>query len=178
MRNASRESKRHMRLRTRERGIATVEFAVTAAFFFMMVIAVVAGGHFFWTHNALVESTRRGARYAAMQCRPGAAVCDSSDTLTRIQNMVLYNSPTEGTGAQSLVSNLQRANIVVEYSKRPSSPDTEAFGVAQGTVSVRIINYNYDFILSPVAIPMPSYETTVRGESAGYTAGQNECGTP
>jgi len=162
-------------IRSMERGIATLEFAVTAGFFFMMIIAVVAGGHFFWTHNALVESTRRGARYAAMQCRPGSDGCDSSSTLTRIQNVVLYNGPTEGVGAQPLVANLQRANIVVEYSKRPSSPDTEFFGVSQGTVSVRIINYNYDFILSPVPIPMPRYETTVRGESAGYTAGQNQC---
>jgi hypothetical protein len=156
-----------------ERGIATIEFAVTAGFFFMMIIAVVAGGHFFWTHNALVESTRRGARYAAMQCRPGSDGCDSSTTLTRIQNMVLYNDPAEGVGAQPMVSNLQRANIVVDYSERPSSPDTEFFGVAQGTVSVRIINYNYNFVLSPVPIPMPPYETTVRGESAGYVVGGN-----
>ena len=157
-----------------ERGIATIEFAVTAGFFFMMIIAVVAGGHFFWTHNALVEATRRGARYAAMQCRPpGDSNCDSSTTLTRIQNVVLYNAPTEGVGAQSMVSNLQRANIVVDYSERPSSPDTEFFGVAQGTVSVRIINYNYNFVLSPVPIPMPPYETTVRGESAGYIVGGN-----
>src|ERR1041385_2319231 len=53
-------SDRKNRPRSMERGIATIEFAVTAGFFFMMIIAVVAGGHFFWTHNALVESTRRG----------------------------------------------------------------------------------------------------------------------
>lgn len=164
---------RKNRIHHGERGIATIEFAVTAGFFFMMIIAVVAGGHFFWTHNALVESTRRGARYAAMQCRPGADGCDSTTTLTRIQNMVLYNDPAEGVGAQSMVSNLTRDNIVVDYSQRPGSPDTEAFGVGQGTVSVRIINYNYNFVLSPVPIPMPPYETTVRGESAGYFVGGN-----
>ena len=164
---------RKNRIHSVERGIATIEFAVTAGFFFMMIIAVVAGGHFFWTHNALVESTRRGARYAAMQCRPpGDANCDSSTALTRIQNMVLYNSPVEGVGAQPLVANLQRANIVVDYSQRPGTTE-EAFGVAQGTVSVRIINYNYNFVLSPVPIPMPPYETTVRGESAGYFVGGN-----
>ena len=37
-----------------ENGIATLEFAMTAAFFLMMIVAVVAGGHFFWTHNAIV----------------------------------------------------------------------------------------------------------------------------
>ena len=50
-----------------ELGVATLEFAVVSAFFLMMIVAVVAGGHFYWTHNAMVESTRRGARYAATQ---------------------------------------------------------------------------------------------------------------
>jgi hypothetical protein len=44
-----------------ERGTAIVEFAITAAFFLMIIMAIVSAGHLFWTHNALVESTRRGA---------------------------------------------------------------------------------------------------------------------
>lgn len=156
-----------------ERGIATIEFAVMSAFFLMMIVAVVAGGHFFWTHNAMVESTRRGARYAATQCRPGSVGCDSSNTIANIQNMVLYGTTTAGT--QPLVANLTRDNIVIDYSIRTGSPDTEAFGVAQGNVSVRIQGYNYSFPLAPSAFSMPPYETTVRGESAGYTAGSNVC---
>jgi hypothetical protein len=144
-----------------------------SAFFLMMIVAVVAGGHFFWTHNAMVESTRRGARFAATQCRPGSIGCDSSNTITNIQNMVLYGSTT--AGSQPLVANLTRDNIAIEYSIRDDSPDTEAFGVAQGTVSVRIQGYSYSFPLAPSAFPMPPYETTVRGESAGYTGGTNLC---
>jgi len=156
-----------------ERGIATIEFAVMAAFFLMMIVAVVAGGHLFWTHNAMVESTRRGARFAATQCRPGSVGCDSSNTIANIQNMVLYGSPTAGT--EPLVPNLTRENIVINYSQRPDSPDSEPFGVAQGTVSVRIERFSYNFPLAPSAFAMPPYETTVRGESAGYTAGSNLC---
>ena len=156
-----------------ERGIATIEFAVMSAFFLMMIVAVVAGGHFFWTHNAMVEATRRGARYAATQCRPGSVGCDSSSTIANIQNMVLYGSTTAGT--QPLVANLTTANIAINYSIRTGSPDTEAFGVAQGTVSVKIQGYSYSFPLAPNAFSMPPYETTVRGESAGYTAGSNVC---
>jgi len=156
-----------------ERGIATIEFAVMAAFFLMMIVAVVAGGHLFWTHNAMVESTRRGARYAATQCRPGSVGCDSSNTIANIQNMVLYGSSTAGT--EPLVPNLTRENIVINYSQRPDSPDSEPFGVAQGTVSVRIERFSYNFPLAPSAFAMPPYETTVRGESAGYTAGSNLC---
>lgn len=157
-----------------ESGIATLEFAVTAGFFFMMIVAVVAGGHFFWTHNAIVESTRRGARYAASQCDPSDTNCPGHATaLARIKNVVLYNNPDGGT--ESLVGNLQASQIVVSYSKRPGMLDSETFGVAQGSVSVRIQNYGYNFILSPVVLRMPPYETTVRGESAGYSAGQNTC---
>jgi Flp pilus assembly protein TadG len=156
-----------------ENGIATIEFAVTAGFFLMMIVAVVAGGHFFWTHNAIVESTRRGARYAANQCNPSDTTCTGYDTaIDRIKNMVLYNTPTAGT--EPLVSNLQASQIVVTYSKRPGMNDSEDFGVAAGTVSVKIQGYNYNF-LSAVTLPMPPYETTVRGESAGRLAGQNLC---
>jgi Flp pilus assembly protein TadG len=160
-----------------ERGVATIEFALTASFFLMMIVAVVAGGHFFWTHNALVEATRRGARYAAMQCKPADTNCPGySAAIDRIRNVVLYNSPNSGT--QAFVPNLQASNIIITYSKRPgtpSSPDSEDFGVGAGTVSVKIQNYDYKFALSPTPFPMPPYETTVRGESAGYTAGQNLC---
>lgn len=165
-----------VKLNTRksENGIATIEFAVTSGFFLMMIVAVVAGGHFFWTHNAIVESTRRGARYAASQCNPSDTLCPNRETaLERIQNVVLYGTPTAGT--EPLVGNLQRSQIVVSYSKRPGMNDSEWFGVAQGSVSVKIQNYGYNFILSPVVLRMPPYETTVRGESAGYSAGQNTC---
>lgn len=158
-----------------ERGVSTIEFAVCSGFFLMMIVAVVAGGHFFFTHNALVEATRRGARYAASQCRPGSTGCDSSTTLARIQNVVLYNDAAAPTGTQPLVANLTASNVTVSYSMRPDSPDTEAFGVAQGTVSVKIASYSYNFPLSPSPLQMPPYETTVRGESAGYVAGSNTC---
>src|ERR1044071_929795 len=106
-----------------EKGIATIEFAVTAGFFLLMIVSVVAGGHFFWTHNAIVESTRRGARYAANQCNPSDTNCPGRDTaLERIQNVVLYGSPTAGT--EPLVANLQRSQIAVNYSPRTGVGDS------------------------------------------------------
>jgi hypothetical protein len=163
-----------------ERGIATIEFAVASGFFLMMIVAVVAGGHFFWTHNALVEATRRGARYAASQCNPADTACTNYDTaIDRIKNMVLYNSPTAGT--EPFVPNLKVSNVTVLYSlvgctdATLCKPDSQSFGVGSGTVSVKIQGYDYNFILSPVPLHMPPYETTVRGESAGWTAGQNLC---
>jgi Flp pilus assembly protein TadG len=143
-----------------ENGVATIEFAVTAGFFLLMIVAVVSGSHFYWTHNAIVESTRRGARYAASQCNPLDNLCPDRDTaIDRIRNVVLYGSPTADT--EPLVANLQASQITVTYSPRAGVGDSQTFGVGSGTVSVRI--------------RMPPYETTVRGESAGYQANTNLC---
>src|SRR5436853_1724103 len=103
---------KRQRIKNSERGTAILEFALTASFFFLMLVVVVAGGHLFWTHNALVEVTRRGARYAANQCKQGLAGCPNSGTsVERIKNVVLYNSSTAGTSP--LVYNLQAANVTV-----------------------------------------------------------------
>lgn len=144
------------------RGTATVEFALTAAFFLMMIMTIVSGGHLFFTHNALVESTRRGARYAANQCKPNLAGCsDSGTTVERVRNMVLYGTPTSGT--TPLVYNLTPANVTVTYSNN--------YGVAAGTVSVKIETYSYIFAVGGITLTMPPYQTTVIGESAGYVPG-------
>jgi Flp pilus assembly protein TadG len=146
--------------RNSESGTAIVEFTLTAAFFLMMIMAIVSGGHLFFTHNALVESTRRGARYAAMLAKP-AETCVNNSTADPVKNMVLYGTPNAGT--TTLVNNLQPSNITVCYS--------DDYGVGQGTVSVKIEGYNYIFAVGGVTIQMPAYKTTVVGESAGTAPG-------
>jgi Flp pilus assembly protein TadG len=138
-------------------GVATIEFALTASFFFLMIIGVVAGGHLFWTHNALVEATRRGARYAANQCTPTDATCPNySTTVDRVKNVALYDSSTAGT--TPFVPNLQKSNVTVLFSND--------FGVAAGNVSVKIENYQYNFF--GINRVMPPYQTSVAGENAGF----------
>lgn len=150
--------KRHTKIHS-ERGTAIVEFTLTAAVFLMMIVGIVSAGHLFFTYNAMVESTRRGARYAATLVKPVTGFCDNaSTTVDPVKNMVLYGTPTVGT--RTLVNNLQASNVTVCYSAD--------YGVAQGTVSVKIENYNYTFALGKV-ISMPAYQTTVMGESAGWT---------
>ena len=141
-----------------------IEFAMTAAFFFLMLVAVVAGGHFFFTHNGLVEATRRGARYAANQCPDQAAFsacADRTTTLDRVRRVVVYDNPTADVSAASpFLPNLTISNVTVTYSTSP------AFGVATGTVSVKIENYQYNFM--GFNITMPTYQSTLQGESAGF----------
>lgn len=157
---------RHCRKNHSQRGAATVEFALTASVFIMMIVGIVSGAHLFFTHNAMVEATRRGARYAATQCKPNLSGCpDSADTIARVQNVVLYGTPQAGT--TTLVHNLRRDNVTVTYSSD--------YGVATGNVSVKIENYSYTFAVSGTSITMPKYQTTLIGESAGFVPGQISC---
>jgi len=145
-----------------ESGTATVEFAFTAAAFLMIIMAIVSAGHLFFTHNALVESTRRGARYASLVGKPGTGFCQNdSTTVDPVKNMVLYGTTTAGT--TTLVNNLQPSNVTVCYSND--------YGVGQGTVSVKIEGYSYTFAVGAFNINMPAYQTTVVGESAGTQPG-------
>jgi Flp pilus assembly protein TadG len=146
-----------------ERGVATLEFAITATVFFMMLVVIVIGAHIYWTNNALVEATRRGARYAANQLKPATEACtNASTTVDPVKNMVLYNTPNPALGATPLVPGLTASNVTVCYDVN--------YGVAAGSVSVQIENYQYNLRLPGVSrtITFPPFQSTMVGENAGY----------
>lgn len=146
--SAQLELKRHAM-----RGGSLIEFTVVATTFFMMLVGIVAAGNLYYTHNALVEATRRGARYAVM---------NASGSTTNVKNVVVYGTPSPQQGATSLIYNLQTTNVTVTYT---------GLNVAQGTVTVTIDNYTFPFVLPTrtTSITMPQYRTTLTGESAGFT---------
>lgn len=146
-----------------ERGATLLEFTVVAGVFFMMLMGILAGANLYFTHNALVEATRRGARFAATQSAnstPGTVTSGTNvgPSLTAIRNYAIYGNAA-GSGS-ALLSNLQPANVSVEYA---------SFGVGTGSVSVSITGYNYNFVVPGISrqIAMPAYRSTAAGESAG-----------
>lgn len=143
--------KRNIR-RSGEHGSTLIEFTVVAAVFFMMLVAIVAAGNLYYTHNALVEATRRGARYA---------VLNPTGSTTAVRNVVVYGTDTPAQGATSLIYNLTPGNVTVTYS---------GLNVASGTVTVTISGYSYPFVAPTLttSITMPPYRTTLSGESAGF----------
>ena len=146
-------SARGGRARRGERGAALVEFAIGATVFLTALFAVLEGGHLLWTHNALTDAARRGARYAVTH--PQGAAAD-------VQNVVVFGDAQPAADAQPLVPRLTAANVQVAYN---------GFGVGAGRVTVSIENYDYNFVvpLLGVTLRMPRYQTTLTGESAGYT---------
>jgi Flp pilus assembly protein TadG len=136
-------------LRNDQRGATLVEFAIGATVFLGVMFAVVEFGRALWVHNALTDAARRGARYAVLHA---ASDADS------VKNVVVFGDPVGGS--KPVVNDLTTANVIVSYSN---------FGLDGGTVSVTITNYQFQFLLPLVgtAIQMPSYRTTLTGESAG-----------
>ena len=133
----------------RERGATLVEFAIGATVFLTAMFAVIEFGRALWVHNALTDAARRGARYAVM---------NPSSSEGAVKNVVVFGDPAGGS--QPLVENLTTDNVNVTYS---------SFSLDSGTASVSITGYEFRFVIPIVGttIQMPSYRTTLTGESAG-----------
>jgi hypothetical protein len=132
-----------------QRGTTLVEFSIAATVFLTVMFGAMEFGRAVWTHNALADAARRGARYAAVH---GQADLDD------VKNVVVYGNPDGGT--KPIVENLKTDNVQVDYA---------GFGLDVGTVQVSITDYEFKFVI-PIfssSIHMPKYTTTLTGESAG-----------
>ncbi len=134
-----------------ERGAALVEFAIGATVFITAMFAVLEFGRALWTHNALADAARRGARYASI----------NGPNATAVKNVVVYGDAAGGTKA--LIPDLTVDQVEVDYSTDPP------FSLAMGTATVRITEYEFALLLPIVGtkITMPEYRTTLSAENAG-----------
>ena len=142
---------RHNRqFKSNERGTTLVEFSIAATVFLVSMFGVIEFGRALWVHNALADAARRGARYAVLH---------SADDIAKVKNVVVYGD--EDGGGQPLIPNLAPSNVSVTYSN---------YALNQGTASVSINGYQFQFVVPIVGttITMPSYTTTLTGESVGW----------
>jgi len=154
-----------------ERGTTVAEFAVVALIFFTLIIGIIEFGRLLYTHNALTDATRRGARYA---------VTHKESQINDVKNYVVYgaNITKDAKGnitSPPLINGLTTAMVEVTYTgvDKDGNPDTTddftAFGTNLGTATVKINNYQF-FLSIPVigrTLTLPTYETTLTAESAG-----------
>jgi Flp pilus assembly protein TadG len=151
----------------KEAGSTMAEFAILASLLFTMMFGIIEFGRLMYTHSALTDAARRGARYAVLHTEADKACA---------KNVVVYGSHVDGacnpTGA-ALIADLTTANVEVVYEgvdddNNPATPPT-AYGTQKGTATVTI--HDYTFTLSiPFArqtLAMPAYTTTLTAESAG-----------
>jgi Flp pilus assembly protein TadG len=149
------ESVKEMRLKnfkSDERGAAVVEFALGATLLCACIFGAIEVGRLLWVHNSLVDATRRAARYAVNRDTGGAAQVAA-------KNMAVYGNAA-GTG-QPLVQNLTPEQVSLSY---------ENFQLGGGSVTVEIVNYDFNFVLPLVSrnLRLPAYKTSLTGENAGF----------
>lgn len=137
-----------------ERGAALLEFTIGAVVFMTAVFAVLEFGRLLWTHNALTDAARRGARYAVNHDASGSARDNARE-------VAVYGTDAPGEGAKPLVNELTTTHVKVAHSS--------SYGVGDGSVTVTIEGYEFRFVIPVVGrtIRMPTYRTTLTGENAG-----------
>jgi Flp pilus assembly protein TadG len=142
------------------------EFAVVAGLFFMMIFGIIEFGRLLYTHNALTDAARRGARYAALH--PKDAAC--------VKNVMIYGESnidpaTCTTSSPPLISGLTATNITVTYQgvDGNAASVTNPYGMNLGTTTVSITGYTFNLSIPFIAqsFTMPAYTTTLTAESAG-----------
>lgn len=157
----------HFKTNKNQRGAALVEFALVAGVFLTVLFSIVEFGRLLWTHNALTDATRRGARYATLRN-------DDAAGILAVQKMVVYGDPNANPGtATPVVSGLTTGDVAVSYANYNGIQLS-----AKATVS--ITNYQFRFAVPMIGgtLTMPSYRTALPGESAGMVPCDIPTSTP
>jgi hypothetical protein len=156
--------------RNDQKGTSMAEFSVVALVFFMIIFGIIEFGRLLYTHNALTDAARRGARYAVLHRQ--VANLGEPDPITCVKNVMIYGETNIDAatcdplaGQSPLINGLGTTNIVVTY--QGLSPF--AYGTNVGTAKVTIQNYNFNLSIPLLrrTLAMPAYTTTLTAESAG-----------
>jgi hypothetical protein len=146
-------------MRRDQTGTTTVEFAIVASVMFVLVFGVIEFGRALFVANALDESTRRGARLAA--------VCPVGDPMPA-QAAILAGAD----GVSMISPDLTVANVAIAYLDVNGAPVANpAINLAAiRYVRTSIVNYQQQMLI-PFIMPsflMPSFAATLPAESLGY----------
>lgn len=166
--------------RKNESGKSLAEFAVVALFFFMMIFAVIEFGRFLYTHNALNDAARRGARYAvlhraeiAQDGTPRVAKCVKNVVMYGETHIAAYPNCDPLANQPVLINGIAAATIEVKFNGadldgNPASPNP--YGANLGTATVTISNFVFQISIPLFrrGLTMQKYSTTLPAESAGF----------
>lgn len=136
--------------RASERGLSLLEMTFSTLILVTATFAAIDFGRMLWAHSALNDQVRKGAQYAASHST-------ATSTATSIKNLVVYNSTTGGTNA--VVPGLTTSMVSVEY---------DSLALGSGTTTVKVTGYTFKMAsLMGTTFTMPTYRTTLTGETAG-----------
>ena len=142
-----------MKTRRNQRGTTAVEFAIVGVVFLTVLFALIDFSRLFWDMAALDESTRRGARVAA--------VCPVNDP--QVAQVALF---------AGLVPSLGTEHILVQYLDEDGAVVGSPGGAGYGKiryVRVGIQNFQLQTFIPGLTsvLPTPGFVTTIPSESLG-----------
>ena len=157
------------------RGVATVEFALTAILFFTLLFSALEFARLLYVYNSLQEVTRRAAREATVRWTSEEAA---------VKSLALF-----GAGALPGGAEITSSNIQIEYlnaggtasSPQPDNASDNLSACGDATraasciysVKVSIVNVRYIPMLSIFGfldLSLPSSSVTMHSESMGFEA--------
>jgi Flp pilus assembly protein TadG len=162
---------RTLNQRRNERGTTIAEFAIVALLFFTIIIGIIEFGRLIYTHNALTDATRAGARFAALH--HGA----TADDEMAVKRYVVYGphgtfAPDGTPTSPPLIPDLTLDMVHVRF----DGVDTDGvaatppeYGTNLGTATVWIEDYQFNLSIPIIGrrLTLPKYITTAPAESAG-----------
>lgn len=166
-----RKAVKSQKQRTNERGTTIAEFAVVALLFFTIIIGIIEFGRLIYTHNALTDATRAGARYASLH--HGA---NANDQLA-VKRYVVYG-PTATfdalgqTGSPPMIAGLTLDMVHVRFDgvdtdSNPATPPEYGTNLGSATVWIEGYQFNLSIPVLGRTLTLPKYITTAPAESAG-----------
>jgi len=126
-----------MKKRTRQKGHAMIELAVSAGVMVACLAGTVQFGYTFYIYNELVTAVGNGGRYAAMRTYRAAATSDIEKGKAAIRNMVVYGDSRPAPNAFPQVANLKPEQVQVDWVMDDS-------GTQPAAVNVSIADYTVD----------------------------------
>jgi len=96
--------------RNRQRGLATMEFAIALPLIILIALAVTELGRGLYQYNTLTKAVRDGARYLSNVAVGPLGIVDIGPHVTDTQNIVVYG---DIDGGSSVLPGLAPANVTV-----------------------------------------------------------------
>ena len=147
---------------------------MVALLFFMVIFGIIEFGRLLYTHNALTDASRRGARFAVIHKGP-LTNSPTDPNLMAVKNHVVYGSnvdedgnPTSGPLINGLTTDMVTVTFVGQDNDNDGDIDT-SFGSNLGSATVSIEGYQFNLSIPLLnrQLNMPDYSTTLIAESAG-----------
>ena len=149
--------------KSRQRGHAMIELAVSAAVMVSCLGGTFEFGYTFYLYNQLVGAVGNGARYAAGRTYRAATAEDVEKGKNAIRNMVVYGDSRPVPEAVPLVANLKPENVRVEWvGDKPGAP--EAVNVSISDYKVNAVFGQFVFTGRP-GVEFPYLGRYAPGES-------------